>query len=112
MTAEVHEHVDGRCGWCFRAGNEKGYRSGHSSGFEEGYHDGVDSCPDPDYVRAAQADELREVAERAHRRAGHDGRFELCREAMCAAIEDWLYHESRPAGREPREAVMGRMVAG
>lgn len=111
-----HFHLGMRCAECFRAAKDEWYAAGRKDGLEEGtsigYEAGLDERPDPDTVRGWQADELRQVVADAHRRAGHVGRFGLCRDPMCAAIEEWLYHETRPAVREPKAAVLGRMAAG
>jgi hypothetical protein len=105
----AHEHVEGGvCMVCFKSGENAGWQAVSASGWEAA----MEETPSPDYVRAEQADELREVAETAHRQARHAGRFEVCREAMCAAIELWLHFESRPVAGQSSKAAMERMVRG
>lgn len=47
-------------------------------------------------MREELAEYTRSVFVNAHRNAKHTGRFEHCADPMCAALEEWLYHETRP----------------
>lgn len=89
LTPKAHRHVEGGvCLVCFESGENDGFVAGADSGREE-------AMRHSDYVRAEQADELRQVAETAHCHARHGGRFGVCRDVMCAAVELWLHFESR-----------------
>lgn len=55
---------------------------------------------------------MREYMTEAHRRAGHPGRFDVCRDPMCEAIERYLHDREIRCPPKLSQAQMDRMVRG
>lgn len=70
-----------------------------------------EDCEDG-FVIPDRADLVREVAEDAHERARHAGRWETCPDPMCAAMERWVHEESKPMVQVPSPALLDRLVRG
>ncbi len=78
----------------------KADKSGYDRGYSAGAADAAIHWDEEDHAtREDVVLDVEGMAREAHQHADHCGRWEHCPDLICAAIERWVHHETRPVGR-------------